>query len=114
MQADALAFGMKQVIKKDISLNQYVLKDFESYSNLDGSHRNLKYITQNNYDNLLSLIKPGKGQEPLELAICICMYSENKSMLRKTLAGVANNIATFAKNGISSDKIAVCVVMDGI
>ena len=42
------------------------------------------------------------------------MYSENKSMLRRTLAGVANNIATFTRNGISSDKIAVCVVMDGI
>ena len=42
------------------------------------------------------------------------MYSENKSMLRKTLTGVAHNIDTFTKNGISSDKIAVCVVMDGI
>lgn len=35
-------------------------------------------------------------------------------MLRKTLAGVANNIATFVRNGISADEIAVCVVMDGI
>lgn len=35
-------------------------------------------------------------------------------MLRKTLAGVANNIATFVKNGISSDQIAVVVIMDGI
>lgn len=35
-------------------------------------------------------------------------------MLRKTLAGVANNIATFVKNGISSDHIAVVVIMDGI
>lgn len=35
-------------------------------------------------------------------------------MLRKTLAGVANNIATFVRNGVSADEIAVCVVMDGI
>ena len=35
-------------------------------------------------------------------------------MLRKTLAGVSNNIATFTKNGISSDNIMVVVIMDGI
>jgi hypothetical protein len=35
-------------------------------------------------------------------------------MLRKTLAGVSNNIAVFTKNGISPDDIVVCVVMDGI
>ncbi len=35
-------------------------------------------------------------------------------MLRKTLAGVSNNIATFVQNGISSDDIVVAVVMDGI
>lgn len=35
-------------------------------------------------------------------------------MLRKTLAGVSNNIATFVKNGIPSDSIMVAVVMDGI
>lgn len=35
-------------------------------------------------------------------------------MLRKSLAGVSNNIATFVQNGISADDIAVAVVMDGI
>lgn len=35
-------------------------------------------------------------------------------MLRKTLAGVSNNIATFVQNGIPSDDIVVAVVMDGI
>jgi len=35
-------------------------------------------------------------------------------MLRKTLAGVSNNIATFVQNGISADDIAVVIVMDGI
>jgi len=42
------------------------------------------------------------------------MYSEDKSMLRKTLAGVSNNIATFVQNGISADDIAVVIIMDGI
>jgi len=35
-------------------------------------------------------------------------------MLRKTLAGVSNNIATFVQHGISADDIIVAVVMDGI
>lgn len=35
-------------------------------------------------------------------------------MLRKTLAGVSNNIATFVQNGISADDIIVAVIMDGI
>lgn len=35
-------------------------------------------------------------------------------MLRKTLSGVSNNIATFVKNGVPSDEIIVAVVMDGI
>lgn len=42
------------------------------------------------------------------------MYSEDKTMLRKTLAGVSNNIATFVHNGVSADDIVVAVVMDGI
>lgn len=42
------------------------------------------------------------------------MYSEDKTMLRKTLTGIENNIITFVKNGISADEIAVCVLMDGI
>ncbi len=35
-------------------------------------------------------------------------------MLRKTLAGVSNNIATFVQNGLSPDEIIVAVIMDGI
>lgn len=29
----------------------------------------------------------------IKLAICICMYSEDKKMLKSTLAGVAENVA---------------------
>ena len=36
-------------------------------------------------DNLLSMMKTKEG---IEVAICVCMYSENKRMLKSTLAGV--------------------------
>jgi hypothetical protein len=35
--------------------------------------------------------KPNKNA--IKLAICICMYSEDKKMLKSTLAGVSENIA---------------------
>lgn len=41
---DALPYGLKQVIKKDITLNKYVLNDFESFDALDPSQRTIKYI----------------------------------------------------------------------
>lgn len=55
---DALPYGLKQVIKKDILNNAYVLKDFESFDALEPNNRNIKYINENNYDNLISLLKP--------------------------------------------------------
>jgi hypothetical protein len=30
-----------------------------------------------------------KKAEGIELAICVCMYSENKKMLKSTIAGIA-------------------------
>ena len=59
MDSDALAFGLKQVIKKDISLNQYTLQNFDSFQNLYTENQNYRYMVENNYDNLISLIKPG-------------------------------------------------------
>jgi hypothetical protein len=35
-------------------------------------------------------------------------------MLKRTLAGVSENILTFKKNGIPESKIGVFVIMDGI
>lgn len=35
-------------------------------------------------------------------------------MLKRTIKGVADNIATFVKNGVPSDQIGVFVIMDGI
>lgn len=43
------------------------------------------------------------------------MYSEDKKMLKSTLAGVSENIANLvAVEGIDPDKIGVFVMMDGI
>lgn len=42
------------------------------------------------------------------------MYSEDKNMLKSTLAGIRENMDYFARSGVSSDKIAICVIMDGI
>ena len=42
------------------------------------------------------------------------MYSENKRMLKDTLKGVEDNIATMIKSGVNPDSIAVFVIVDGI
>lgn len=56
-----------------------------------------------------------KEKNGIELAICVCMYSEDKKMLKSTLAGVAENISNLVtRENISSDKIGVFVLMDGI
>ena len=56
-----------------------------------------------------------KKEEGIKIAICICMYSETKTMLKKTLAGVAQNIANLvAYERVDPDDIGVFVMMDGI
>jgi hypothetical protein len=49
----------------------------------------LDELRKNQQDNYVSLLKKPKG---LELAICVCMYSEDKPMLKRTLRGIADNI----------------------
>jgi hypothetical protein len=56
-----------------------------------------------------------KTTHGIELAICVCMYSEDKKMLKGTLAGIGENIANLAvKSGVDPDRIGVFVIMDGI
>ena len=56
-----------------------------------------------------------KKAEGIELAICVCMYSEDKKMLKSTIAGISENIANIvAYENINPDKIGVFVMMDGI
>ena len=62
-------------------------------------------------DNYVSLLKKPEG---VELAICVCMYSEDKKMLKRTLMGITDNIDRLVDNGISPDDILICVLIDGI
>lgn len=48
------------------------------------------------------------------MAICICMYNEDRSMLQNTLLGVGENIVRLYKQGVDTDKIIVIIVQDGI
>ena len=73
-----------------------------------------KVLQDNDRNNLISLLKPVGNENGLKLAICICMYSEDKEMLNKTLKGVAKNVASFYENGIHPHEIGVFVIMDGI
>lgn len=75
MDYDSLPFGLKQTVKKDISLNKFVLQDFQSFEDLDPEQRNIQYIRENNYDNLISLLKPREIDGRIQICICICMYS---------------------------------------
>lgn len=61
---------------------------------------------------MLTLMKSTQG---MELAICVCMYSEDKKMLKSTLAGIADNIVNIVCDSkIDPDKIGVFVMMDGV
>lgn len=99
---------MKIAVKETIVNNKYELQNIDEIS-LDSKFADLK---QRGQDNLLTLMKEKTG---IELAICVCMYSEDKKMLKSTLAGVAENISNLVtRENISSDKIGVFVLMDGI
>lgn len=68
-------------------------------------------IREKHQDNYLSLLKKPKGTE---LAICVCMYSEDKPMLKRTLEGIADNIDLLIEKGTSPDDIYVAIIIDGI
>lgn len=68
-------------------------------------------LRKNHQNNYLSLLKKPEGTE---LAICVCMYSEDKPMLKRTLEGIADNIDLLIEKGTSPDDIYVAIVIDGI
>lgn len=41
---------------------------------------------------MISLLKPGEGEKGLKVAICITMYSEDRTSLNRTLKGIGKNI----------------------
>ena len=110
----SLPYGILQIIKSDIGKNKFESDTIKSFGSLDEKQKkDYKFLCENNYDNLLSLIKED-DRPSLRVAICVCMYSQDKTQLKKTFNGIANNIATFVKNGIPSDEIGVFFIMDGI
>lgn len=68
-------------------------------------------LKNRNQDNILAVLKKKEG---IELAICVCMYSEDKKMLKSTLDGIKMNINNLVRSGVNTDKIGVFVIMDGI
>lgn len=85
LKAGSLPAGLKIAVRGP-NEEKRILKDVMRIE--PGSSFSL--IRENSQDNMLSLMKDEAG---LELAICICMYSEDKKMLKSTLAGVSENIA---------------------
>ena len=56
-----------------------------------------------------------KKETGFKLAICVCMFREDKKMLKNTLRGIEENIANLvAYEQINPDNIGVFVMMDGI
>lgn len=95
--------------------NCYELQDFKGIEPADC----LKDLEDNSKDNLISYLKSrpnedSKGGKGLELAICVCMYSESKQMLKDSIKGIEDNIIRLITSGVDPDSIAVFVVMDGI
>lgn len=79
----------------------------------------LEQTCEDNGDNLISFLKakPGSRLEApnaLELAICVCMYSEDRLMLKDSIKGIEDNVARLISSGVNPDSIAVFVIMDGI
>jgi hypothetical protein len=103
-----LPSGLKIVNKLGFLDNRYELLNLEQIE-VQKSFMDLRDCCQ---DNMLTLMK---SEEGIELAICVCMYNEDKIMLKSTLAGVTENISNLvSREKISSDKIGVFFLMDGI
>jgi len=105
---DSLPQGLLYAHKEEgFSANKYTLHPVQEV-NKDAS---LHEIRENHQDNYISLLKKPKGTE---LAICVCMYSEDKPMLKRTLEGIADNIDLLIEKGTSPDEIYVAIIIDGI
>lgn len=108
VRPNVLPQGMMVAVKENgIEDNKYTLKRTEAVD------PNLTFdeLRKNQQDNYVSLLKRPEG---VELAICVCMYSEDKPMLKRTLRGIADNIDSLIESGLSPDDIFVTIVIDGI
>ena len=82
LKPGSLPAGLKIAVKPTLDSDVHFLTDVEEIKN----NPPYNVIKENNQDNMLALMKCKEG---IELAICICMYSEDKKMLKNTLAGVS-------------------------
>lgn len=83
----SLPYGLKLVCKKDMNLNQYILEDIKPIGVRANSSLDYRTLEEQNQNNMISLLKPVEGSG-IKVAICVCMYSEDRAMLKKTLTGV--------------------------
>ena len=105
---DALPQGLMVAAKEaGINDNKYKLHRLEGVDR-EGTMQSLR---KNHQDNYVSLLKKPTG---MELAICVCMYSEDKPMLKRTLEGIADNVDLLVQKGTSPDDIFVAIIIDGI
>lgn len=106
--SDSLPQGMLYAHKEEgFTANKYSLHPVEEVD----KEATLEEMRARHQDNYISLMKRKEGTE---LAICVCMYSEDKPMLKRTLEGIADNIDLLIEKGTSPDDIYVAIIIDGI
>ena len=104
----SLPIGLKIAVSTSVEGSKKVLQNVKEIK----PETSMFDLRETSQDNVLSLMKKPDG---IKLAICVCMYSETRSMLKSTLAGIAENIANLvAYEGMDPDDIGVFVMMDGI
>ena len=105
---DTLPQGMLYAHKEEgFSANKYSLHPVQPVN----KEASVEQLRANHQDNYISLMKREEGTE---LAICVCMYSEDKPMLKRTLEGIADNIDLLIEKGTNPDDIFVAIIIDGI
>ena len=105
---DSLATGMLYAHKEEgFTANKYKLTPVQEVN----KEASVDQLRTNHQDNYISLMKKTEGTE---LGICVCMYSEDKPMLKRTLEGIADNIDLLIEKGTSPDDIYVAIIIDGI
>jgi hypothetical protein len=105
---DSLPQGMFYAHKEEgFTANKYTLHPLQEVN----TESSLEELRRNHQDNYLSLLKKPTGTE---VAICVCMYSEDKPMLKRTLEGIADNIDLLIEQGTNPDDIFVAIIIDGI
>ena len=90
-----------------ISIDEEEIKSFRKAENLDKKKHPAGH-------GLLSLFKKTPTRR-IKLAICICVYSEPKHMLKSTIKGIQASYKYFLEEaGILPHEIILTVIFDGI